>query len=170
VSRSGRMRGALLLLAVLLADGRGWAATMEFSHYQIIIDRMPFGGMQGGAAGAVPGFAARFVFVGLVSADFTGSRLQAVLLDKSGTNRAYFKGEGEMIDDVKVAHIEAALPNRNVLLQRGLETATLTYEPRGSSGPGTAAVGPAPGPNPMPVPTTTNVPLPTGSRRIPFRR
>ena len=161
---------AVRLLAFGLVTLTVRAAVPEMARYQVIVDRMPFGGVTGAlAAGATPGFATRFSFVGLVSSNFTNGQLQAIFLDKTAANRAYFKGEGEMMDDVKVLRIVDGLPNRSVVLQHGLETATLTYEQRRAN-PVPPAVAPVPGLPTLALPQPSEAPLPSAPRRIPFRR
>ncbi len=188
-----KLRQALLCL--LLINGAAFASAAtngspperDFSRYQPIIDRLPFGGAAGGALTAnQPNFAGRFVLIGMVSSNFPSGKVQAILLDKTAQNKTYFRSEGEMIDGTKVVKINDELPNRSVVLQQGLETATLTYEVRRTTVPRPAAFGTRPpgSPNPMagspepaegtavaPDPTTTaTVPLPSSPRRIPFRR
>jgi len=172
----GTLISACALSAALAAED----ATRDFQRYQVIIDRMPFGGQLGGAAGnnAAP-FASRFVLVGLVSANGPGGELQAVISDKSVQNRIYFKGEGETVDGVKVVKINPDLPNRSVVLQQGLETATLTFPERREVVPPRRPAG-VPGLPGMPAavdaapaaenPPTTAPASATPPRRIPFRR
>jgi hypothetical protein len=87
----------------------------------------------------------------------------AVLQDKEANNRIYFKTEGETIGAVTVVSISQS-PGAKVVLKQGLETATLSLETKATVG----APGPAPAVNPMPGQPATSVP--TGVRRIPFRR
>lgn len=160
------------LLSLLVATGAGAA---EFGRYQVILDRMPFGGVMGGASAATPNFATRFSFVGLVNPDVADGGWLAILADKNTPNRCYFKGVGEMVDDVKVVRIENKLPNRSVTLQRGLETATLLFEPRrATAAPAAPAVPGTPtamtAAMPPPLPGGTDTPMPSSPRRIPFRR
>ncbi len=146
----------------------GWAEPVGFDHYQVIIDRAPFGGLPGAAGGGAPqpNFAEGFVFVGVV-ADAQG-RLLAVIQPKSAP-RAEYKAEGETIGDVTVVKIEVAGEASKLILQQGLVKATLSYPPRSSVA------------NPPPVAASAQAqPAPAGQatasvtvpprRRIPFRR
>jgi hypothetical protein len=131
------------------------------ARYQIIIDRSPFGALATGPANA-PSFAARFTFVGLVNSNGIESRLQAIIHDKDA-NRSYFKSEGETIDDIKVVKVEDK--PAKVVLQKGLESATLTYQEKGNVALPQQPMAPQ---QPQPsAPTPGGVP---GPRRIPFRR
>ena len=157
--------------AELPAESSSTNAAKDFNRYQIIIDRSPFGTVSAaGAAVPVPPFATRFQFVGLVSSN--GSPAQAILFDKEG-NRSHFCVEGEVIKSetdstgVTVVKIETE-PAAKVVLRRGLETATLHFEERPSTGV------PQPPRMPsafMPGGVQGGVPQPpSGTRRIPFRR
>jgi len=145
-----------------------WAQeAKELSRYQVILERMPFGQV-GTSSGAIKGpeFAQRFVFVGQVSG--ITNEVSAIIQDLA-TKRTYFKSPGEMIEDVKVVRVDRVPPK--LLLQKGLETASLLYLPR-------ATVPPAPGvaPSPPGVVPPTHPPVhgeqPSGimQRRMPFRR
>jgi hypothetical protein len=183
----------LPLVCVLVLGGAAGAmlthgatsANRDFSRYQPIVDRLPFGGANTPAGGvSQPGFATRFTLVGMVSSNYPAGALQAILLDKSAQNKTYFRAEGETIDGVKIIKINDELPNRSVVLQQGLETATLIYEARRTTPPRLGAPLPgvllppgAPAPNPeeaVPAVPAPSVPeTGTGTtppRRIPFRR
>jgi hypothetical protein len=139
----------------------------DFSRYQIIVDRSPFGAMSGtGADVAQPPFSARFTFVGMAQLDGT-QPLLAIIVDKEG-NRTYFKAEGEMIGDTTVAKIEKVDKGPvKLVLKQGLEVATLLMETKSSVG----AAPQAPGAQPQPfVPGQPPAPPQPGVRRIPFRR
>jgi hypothetical protein len=152
----------VLVATTLLSSGAVLAEdTHDFKRYKIIIDRSPFGPIAGSpaATAAQPSFATRYALVGMVDSNLSEGPVQAIIEDKGG-HRTYFKAEGEMIDDVKVMRIDADPPQK-ILLQRGLETGTLTYPERGGAGAPPPAVTPQPGPGPMAAPVP---------RRIPFQR
>jgi hypothetical protein len=139
----------------------------DFSRYQIIVDRLPFGAMAGtGAEVAQPPFSARFTFVGTAQLD-EKQPLLAIIQDKEG-NRTHFKAEGETIGDITVVKIEKADKAQvKLVLKQGLEVATLLMETKASVG----ATPPAAGAQPQPfVPGQPPGPVPPGVRRIPFRR
>ena len=150
----------LLCVAGMAVTGAGAAETHDLGPYQVIIDRSPFGAVPGlEAADVQPDFATRFVLVGIVDSNGVANALQAIILDKQ-KNITHFKGEGETIDEVTVLHITDKPPK--VVIQRGLETATLTFPEKAPSGSG---LGPQPGNNPgFPSPG------PGRMQRIPFRR
>ena len=158
-------RYAMLLAAAtaVAAGARGRAAEQQdFSRYQIIIDRTPFGTTGGNPApDAQPSFSTKFAFVGLVKTE-SNQALLAIIQDKE-KNRPYFVGEGETIpnDNVKLVRIERS-PSK-IVLQQGLETATLVYQAHGTAAPVTPVNtgAPQPGQPSAPVP---------GRRRIPFMR
>jgi hypothetical protein len=135
-----------------------------FARYQIIIDRAPFGVTAGGpVAEAQPGFSTRYTFVGLVKTESSGTLL-AIIYDKD-KNRSYFLAEGETIpnENVKLVRIERSTPSNKIVLQQGLESATLSYQPAGTA---PTAASPSPG-APPPAQQPGQVP---GRRRIPFMR
>lgn len=164
----------LTMVGLLLVAGvAAWADGPNLGPYQVIIDKSPFGSVTPTGTGATPSAMSRFAFVGLVE---TGNgQLQAIIQDKQ-TRQCYFKAEGEMIDDVKVQKIEDALPARRLVLRRGLETGTLSYEPRRAGGPaamatpGTGAIGMPVVPDGATAPLPDAATPPTTPRRIPFRR
>lgn len=151
-----------LWLATVATHG---AAPAEFTRYQAIIDRSPFGAV--GAMGVVapPGFATRFAFVGVVTALDT-NRTLAMIQDKQ-SNRTYFRAEGESVEGIKVVRIERR--PAKLVMQQGLEQATLAYEQRpaaaATSNPAVAGQ-----PSGAPLPIGPGTPLPAAPRRIPFRR
>ena len=115
---------ALVILSTAVAD-----ESQDFGRYQIIIDRSPFGHVTAsGMSGSTPGFAQRFQLVGIVTSTGLPTTPQAVLFDKEA-NRSWFKSEGEMIDgNIRVVKIQDSFTNKaKVMLQCGLETATLTF-------------------------------------------
>ncbi len=157
-----------------LAGGQVYAAVQatdelhDFSRYQVIIDRLPFGAMSTADNAPQPPFSARFTFVGTVKEDET-KPLLAIIFDKQ-ENLPLFKAEGEMIGDISVVKIEMAdkAPTK-LTLKQGLEVATLFMETKTSIG----AAPPAPAIQPQPaVPGLPVAPVPVqpGVRRIPFRR
>lgn len=109
-------------------------------RYKLIVDRSPFGSAQGPGTEAVqPPFSSRYGFVGLVGGK--DGKIAAIIEDReSNPRRSYFVGETDTFNGVKVLHIERD-PSR-IVLQQGIETATLTYEPR-SGGPAAAPPAPA---------------------------
>jgi hypothetical protein len=140
----------------------------DFSRYQVIIDRLPFGAMSTADNAPQPPFSARFTFVGTTKEDDT-KPLLAVIFEKEGS-QTHFKAEGEMIGDITVVKIEKAdkAPVK-LLLKQGLEVATLFMETKTSVG----APPPAPVLQPQPaIPGIPAGPVPVqpGVRRIPFRR
>ena len=139
----------------------------DFTRYQVIVDRSPFGPMIGtGPDVAQPPFSARFTFVGTAKLD-DAQPLLAIILDKEGS-RTYFKAEGEAIGDTTVVKIEKVDKGPvKLVLKQGLEVATLLMETKSSVG----AAPPGPSAQPQPsVPGQPPGPVPPGVRRIPFRR
>jgi len=129
----------------------------DLGPYQVIIDKSPFGAVPGLASADVqPDFATRFILVGIVDSNGVENALQAIIMDKQ-KNITHFTAEGETIDEVKVLHIEDKPPK--VVIQRGLETATLTF-PEHAPALGGAPSQPG-GPGYAP---------PNRFQRIPFRR
>ena len=164
-----RTTATLCALAASLAGSSVHATDTahDFSRYQIIVDRLPFGAMVGADAGAAqPPFSARFTFVGTAQLD-DAQPLLAIIVDKEGS-RTYFKAEGETIGETTVVKIEKADKGQvKLVLKQGLEVATLSMETKASVG----AAPPAPGAQPQPyVPGQSPGPVPPGVRRIPFRR
>jgi hypothetical protein len=140
-------------LALFVVGNAFAAEPHDLARYQIIVDRSPFGPVTvTGVPDAMPNFAQRFKLVGIVTSTGLPVTVQAVLSDKE-TNRTWFKAEGELIDDgVKVVRIQDALTSKaKVVLQFGLETATLTFAER-SHTPVATASQPAPQPAPGAVP------------------
>lgn len=158
-----------------LAGGHVYAAVQttdslhDFSRYQVIIDRLPFGAMNAADSNTPqPPFSARYTFVGMAKED-DAKPLLAVIFDKQ-ESQTYFKAEGEMIGDTTVIKIEKAdkAPTKLVLKQ-GLEVATLFMETK----TGVGAAPPTPSAQPQPaIPGLPVAPVPVqpGVRRIPFRR
>lgn len=134
------------------------------SRYQIIIERSPFCAIPGSDKNAAqPNFSTRFTLVGVVNSNSVEQKLQAIIMDKE-KNSTYFKSEGESIEDVKILHIEPK--PAKVVIQKELETATLTYAERpNSTGPQPPAMAQ---PQAPPGFAPGSPPRPGG--RIPFRR
>jgi len=145
------------------------ADTHNFSRYQIIVDRSPFGAPAAGADIPQPNFAARFSFIGMAKLS-DSQPLMAIIQDKESNNRIYFKSAGDTIGGVAVVSVEKS-PVAKLVLKQALETATLTLETKGSGGrplPPSMARGQ---PMPPPPPSQRNEPnVSPGSRRIPFLR
>ena len=147
----------------------------DFSRYQIIVDKSPFGAVTAaGVPDAQPNFAQRFQLVGLVTSNGSPNKVLAVLLDRDA-NRSWFKAEGEWIKSdgdpndsgVKVVRIQDALtPKAKVVIQFGLETAALSFPDR-PAGPVAPAV---PGQSQPAAPNPGAVPGRPPFGRIPFRR
>lgn len=148
-----------LAACVLFAGATVWAVEHpDFSRYQVILDRAPFGATTGGADAQVqPNFATRFAFVGLVKTQGSGP-LMAMVQDKEA-NRTHFLVEGAMITNAGVQVVRIERDPSKVVLQQGLETATLAYTPGGGGSPTTMA----------PQPSGPTAPT-MGRRRIPFMR
>ena len=137
----------------------------DFTKYQVILDRAPFGAMTAGVDTPAPGFSTRYTFVGTFQ-EAIDRPLMAIIVDKEG-NRVYFKGEGDTMGQVSVVKIER--PDKGpskLILKQGLETATLMLEPKAGSTPMPGAPAPAGQPG-QPQPP---VPVQPGIRRIPFHR
>jgi len=157
------------LTATLVGSAMGATDTLhDFSRYQVIIDRLPFGAMSGGADVPQPSFSAHYTFVGLLKEDDT-KPLLAVIFDKEGS-QTYFKAEGDTMGETTVVKIEKSDKGQvKLVLKQGLEVATLSLETK----TGVGAAPPVPGAQPQPgVPGVSPAPVPLqpGVRRIPFRR
>ena len=167
---SARDIAILCALAATLVGAAVHAADAlhDFSRYQIIIDRLPFGAISGTENIQQPPFSARYTFVGMAKEDDT-TPLLAFIFDKEG-NQTYFKAEGETIGDTTVVKIEKADKGPSKLvLKQGLEVATLLLETK----TGVGAAPQTPGAQPQPgIPGVSPAPVPVqpGVRRIPFRR
>ena len=144
--------------------------TRDFSRYQIILDRAPFGKMDASTEAAQqPGFSTRFTFVGIASED--GQPLLAII-QENDTKHIDFKAEGESIGPVKVVKIEKTENGATKLvLKQDLEVATLVLEAKPGTGAGSAPGQPSSLGRPAP-PGQPQPPMPAqpGIRRIPFRR
>lgn len=143
--------------------------TRDFSRYQVIVDRAPFGQMGATADNAQqPPFSTRFTFVGIAS-EGDDTPLLAII-EENDTKHIDFKAEGESIGNVKVVKIEKPENGpTKLVLKQDLEVATLTLESKSGSGAGASgpsAAGQPPRPGQPPLPMT----IQPGVRRIPFRR
>jgi hypothetical protein len=168
--RSARNAAIACVLAGSLAGStvRATDALHDFSRYQIIVTRLPFGAMAGtGVDVPQPSFSAHYTFVGIVKEEDT-KPLLAIIFDKEG-NQTYFKAEGDTIGNATVVKIENADKAQvKLVLKQGLEVATLFLETKTSIGAPSA-------PNAQPQPVIPGIspapaPVQPGVRRIPFRR
>ena len=152
-------RGALAIVQVIFIAGVcGATETADFARYQPLIDRSPFGQVQGTPTDAPPNWLANYVFVGLTQSNSGDGAVQAIISTKDNSHW-YFRTAGEMVDPgVKVLRVDQQPPK--LVLQNGLETGTLTFQDR-------PTVAPAPGAPPPGAPATAPSP---NIRRIPFRR
>ena len=156
------LAGSLVGSAVHATD-----ALHDFSRYQVIVDRAPFGAMAVGADVPQPSFSAHYTFVGTEKVD--EKPLTAIIFDKDGS-QTFFKAEGETMGETSVVKIEKTDKGQvKLVLKQGLEVATLMLETK----TGVGAPPPAPGAQPQPaIPGVSPMPAPVqpGVRRIPFRR
>ncbi len=166
-------RRSTLIIAVALAGistVRADEKLRDLSRYQSIIDRSPFGAVAGAAQEVTQAsFAARYGFVGLAS-DKDGKIVAAVEDKEINPRRTYFLTEGDTFNSIKVVQINWDPSRRDpsrLMLQSGLETATLVYEPRAGGG---GSPGPSPGAPPNVVPPIGGPVPPPGARRTPFLR
>jgi len=168
--RPSALRCLVTACAVAAVSGapasRGADAAHDFSRYQVILDKAPFGQIGASAENTPqPGFSTRFTFVGLAS-EGDDKPVLAVLLEND-TKHVDFKSEGENIGPVKVVKIEKSETGQDkVVLKQDLEVATLTMEAK----PGSGAAAPPPGQPQMPGQPPMPMPMQPGIRRIPFRR
>lgn len=165
--RAGRY---LVVLCVVGAALRGVLsgaadATHDFSRYQIILERAPFGQMGTSPENAPqPSFSTRFTFVGIASEG--NDKPLLAIIQENDTKHVDFRAEGESIDRVTVVKIEKSETGPSKLvLKQDLEVATLTLETRPGSA-GTTASGQQAPPGQPGAPGQP----PPGVRRIPFRR
>lgn len=165
--------GVLAAVTLLIASAGAASDTRDYSRYQIVIDRSPFGAMpkDAQAPGVQPGFALNFSLFGIVQSNGDSGPVQAILEDKT-SHKTYFKMEGETIGDgadaIKVTRIVSNSPE-SVVLVKGLETGTLTFGKPSSSPAPVPGMPAAVAPGPVPAPA---MPIVVGQpqRRIPFRR
>jgi hypothetical protein len=164
----------LAILCTVTAGLGGVAAgavepTRDFSRYQIILDRAPFGQMGASADNAPqPSFSTRFTFVGTASEGDDQPLL--AIIQENDTKHVDFKAEGESIGTVKVVKIEKSENGpTKLVLKQDLEVATLVLDAK--PGTGAAPAGPsAPGQPAQPGLPGIPMPIQPGTRRIPFRR
>jgi hypothetical protein len=144
--------------------------TRDFSRYQIILDRAPFGQMGASDKDAPqPPFSTRFAFVGITSID---DEPPLAVIEEKDNKRVNFKAEGESIGNVKVVKIEKSENGpTKLVLKQDLEVATLMLEAKPGVGAAPAPGGsPPPGPAAQPGQPPGPMPFQPGIRRIPFRR
>jgi len=160
------MRLTFTALGMVLFTGITVAIeTTDFARYQSIIDRSPFGQVQGAAADAAPNWLANYVFCGLTQSNSGNGAVQAIISTKDN-NRWYFRAEGETVDsDVTIQKIDLSPKATKVILKKGLETGTLTFPERTAVAMAAPAAPAAP-----PPPGTAASAVPPTIRRIPFRR
>jgi hypothetical protein len=145
-----------IALAAALTAGMpglvGAAEDIQLGRYKVIVDRNPFGGVEGPApvVSRECEWCKRYVLVGLVSAEGSG-QLQAVVHDSIG-QKVHFVRQGDLIEDIEVISIELSPPR--LMLKKGFEEGLLEYREA-------PAVPAAPA---IPRPST-----PTGPTRVPVR-
>ena len=155
---------AVLLLGLSVSAVVVATETTDFNRYQAIIDRTPFGAVQGTNNETAPNWLARWQYVGNTVSNSGSGPVQAILFDKEA-NRSYFRAEGESVDaNISVVKIDINQKPPKLVLKNGLETATLTFPER-------IAVAGMPSPTTAnPAPGTPGAAAPPTIRRIPFRR
>jgi hypothetical protein len=159
----------LIMLGAVLAAGVTGATTTDFTRYQSIIDRSPFGQVQSNVPDAAPNWLANYVFCGLIQSNSGNGAVQAIISTKDN-NRWVFRAEGEIVDsDVVVQKIDQSQRSTKVVLKKGLETGTLAF-PERTAVPMAAAPNPAMPPGVGAPPPAAGGAVPPTIRRIPFRR
>ncbi len=167
------MKRALLLLWASVSSAFA-LEQVGFDRYQVIVDRAPFGvpSAAGGPSAPAPGWAESYVFVGVVP-DPASTNVLAIIQDKE---RAYLKGVGDVMGDVKVKEIQAAGRGSKLVLQRGVETTQLFFKDQSAGVPALpqpAGISPTTPAGPILQPVAQGGPMPANvppRRRIPFRR
>jgi hypothetical protein len=171
-SGAGKYRAILCAAAAALGSLPVGAAdtTRDFSRYQIILDRAPFGKMDASADNPVqPGFSTRFTFVGIASEGDDQPLL--AIIEENDTKHVDFKAEGESIGTVQVVKIEKSENGpTKLVLKQDLEVATLVLEAKAGSGSAAGSGSPPPGQPAQPGQPQMPMPIQPGVRRIPFRR
>ena len=167
--------GVAFAAVAMIAVGAASAAdTLDFSRYQILIDRGLFGDIsKPNQPGQQPPFAEKLALVAVLQSNDAAGPVQVIIEDK-GSHKTYpprTEGEtiGEGADAVKVVHIVAEKPE-SVVVQSGIETATLTFsKTAAASAPVPGMPGPMPGVAPMPGPAQPmpGGPEPTAADSIP---
>jgi hypothetical protein len=171
---SGFILSTLLMAAAVTPDA-GVSKTStnvrSFARYKVILDRSPFSPPAGSVELPVPGFATRFGFIGTAQTN-EDAPVEAFIQDKEANNRIYVKSEGGTISSpqgtVTIVSIDQS-PRAKLVLKQGLETATLTMETKASVGATPSPSAPHPEANPF-APARATPGVPSGLRRIPFRR
>lgn len=172
------MKRWAILLSLLAGAGLAQAATevTPWEHYQAIVERAPFGTVAGATdSGPLPNFATRYVFAGMVPSETQEGGLLAVIFDTE-KSRSELVAPGQTFGDVKLVRLDVDGENSKIVLQRGLEPATLRLKPRetsipiATSGPVQVTAQPnAPAVQSAPPAGERTVVVPA-RRRIPFRR
>ena len=158
------MAGIFMMLSLTLA-----VATTDFARYQTIIDRSPFGQVQGAGGALAPNWLAAWHYVG-TAVSYSGNGLVQAIIANKENNHWYFRAESELLDGgITVVKIDLTQNPPKLILKNGLETGTLTFPERAA----VTAMAPAPSPaSPAGLPGMP--PAPAGAsptvRRIPFRR
>lgn len=156
----------------------------SFDHYHVIIETSPFGGIATGpGAEVLPNFAERYQFVGHVPGQADDGVL-AVLFDTE-RNRTELVPAGGVFGEVELVEIDINDQSPKIIIQKGLESATLRMKSREEALAASAknAIAPTKGTAPAPVRPGVVTPNPTTTgdssqdrivmprrRRIPFRR
>ena len=154
--------GAVLTTLWFVATHASAAETHEWAWYEVIVKRSPFGPVGGAGPETPASFAANYTLVGYVNSNDVAMTPLAIILNKQ-SNRTYFRAEGAMVDDVKVLQVERVGNTAKVILIKGIEKATLTFEQK------PASASPVPS---VAVPAQAQPPpgTPPPPRRVPFRR
>ncbi len=143
--RTGTHLAILCALTVALSGvplGGAEPPTRDFSRYQIILDRAPFGKMGELPEDAQqPSFSTRFTFVGIASEGDDQPLL--AIIQENDTKHVDFKAEGESIGAVKVVKIEKSENGpTKLVLKQDLEVATLMLEAKPGVGAARRLAGP----------------------------
>lgn len=135
----------LTVLAVLLVSARAGVDMGDFSRYQIILDRAPFGSVQDAPAEAAAAVPPEQSFIRdwlLVAMTDEGGDLQVGLVNKQNNNY-YMVRVGEEVEGVTV--LEADYEGEAVQLQKGSEKHWLAMGDAESGGLGSGGSGVVPG-------------------------
>lgn len=157
----------IVLLTLAFATSVSLAVETLDPRYKALIDRSPFGQVQGaGVVDVPPNWVANYVFSAIVQSNSGNGAVQAIIATKDNSHW-YFRSEGESIDGtITVLKIDLSQKAPKLVLRNGLETGTLTYPER------SAVPAAAPPPIPTAIPGAPGAPAgaPSTVRRIPFRR
>jgi hypothetical protein len=157
------MIGAALIVLVLAVG----TETADFTRYQTIIDRSPFGQVLGAGTVVAAPWLASWQYVGNAVSNSGNGLVQAIIANKEN-NHWFFRAEGETLEGgITIVKIDRTQNPPKLVLKNGLETGTLSFPERTA----VAAAAPAP-PNPIGLPgmTPPQPPGATPNRRIPFQR